>query len=601
MKPLFSSALSICLSGGWAAAMADITIVKVTGSGGPVEIVEDPLVEHVLAFGDRMHQYTGIPSSLLGSRFLRLYNADATSADFALELSIDRAGTLLLFLDNRIGDGVGGTDPRAGIGDTPSLGQDAPQPNPMSWVPQDGFEDALVDIGIDENGDGGIDVTSSVFAKHVQPGTLVLGPQNAGSVAHMYGIAFIPERSVAIFAAQPESVVRGDPCMLRWLVTPGMTVTLAGIGDVTAQTVNGWGAIEVSPAENTVYSLTARRQDEAASAATSVVVTAARGLVGWWRFDEVEGTVVHDSSGLGANGTLLTTSRTDPQLSSGSFEWEPAGGRFGGALFLDGVGGGGEVIDIGYGPRVEVPDSDSFEFSTGQSFTVAVWYRTDVVEDNQGLVTKGYDTRRVTNYWQLQTRVGSFAYDSRPTLAGDPRARIDSTPGISHGDAQWHHFVVVRDNVAAEIRLVVDGENVVSYPFADHAQNHGNWDVRGDDRGLMFGTHLNRFTRGWFDDIGIWRRALSSEEIQTIFRYGIQALGGTGPIEVAQVVVDRSTGRAVISWNSLPDRTYKLWCSTSLAGWLERGGTIPSQGFQTTIEVETTPDVPREFFRISEN
>lgn len=581
--------------------MADITVVKATGSTGPGDIMGVPLVEDVLAFGDQTHQYAGIPPSLIGSRFLQLHDADAASGDLTLELIISRAGTLLLFIDNRIGDGVGGTDPRAGIGDTPSLGQDAPQPNPMSWVPQDGFADTLIDIGIDENGDGGINVTSSVFAKHVQPGNVVLGPQNTGSVAHMYGIAFIPERAVALFAVIPETIARGDACLIRWLVTPGMTVTVAGIGDVTAQTVNGWGAIEVSPAENTAYSLTASRQDEAASATASVVVTAARGLVGWWRFDEEEGTAVHDSSGLGANGTLLTTSRTDPELASGSFEWGPSGGRFGGALFLDGVGGGDEVIDIGYGPRVEVPDSESFEFSKGQSFTVAVWYKSDVVEDNQGLVTKGYDTRRATNYWQLQTRVGSFAYDSRPTLAGDPRARIDSSPGISHGDDQWHHFVVVRDTVAAEFRLIVDGEHEVSYAFADHPLNHGNWDVRGDDRGLMFGTHLNRFTHGWFDDIGIWRRALGAEEIQTIFRHGIQALVEIGPIEVAQFLVDRTSGRAVISWKSLPDRTYRLWRSPSLVGWLDRDGDIPSQGFQTRIEVETLPNGTTEFFRVSEN
>jgi len=51
------------------------------------------------------------------------------------------------------------------------------------------------------------------------------------------------------------------------------------------------------------------------------------GMIGWWKLDDAAGMSASDSSSHGRTGTLMG----DPQ-------WQPSGGRVGGALLLDGVG-----------------------------------------------------------------------------------------------------------------------------------------------------------------------------------------------------------------------------------------------------------------------
>ncbi|UCF17339.1 MAG: hypothetical protein JSW59_07720, partial [Phycisphaerales bacterium] len=49
-------------------------------------------------------------------------------------------------------------------------------------------------------------------------------------------------------------------------------------------------------------------------------------LVAWWKFDESSGETAADSSGNGHDGILV-----------GNPRWQPSGGRFAGALELDGT------------------------------------------------------------------------------------------------------------------------------------------------------------------------------------------------------------------------------------------------------------------------
>jgi ribosomal protein L40E len=80
--------------------------------------------------------------------------------------------------------------------------------------------------------------------------------------------------------------------------------------------------------------------------------SATSGLVGYWNFDEGSGTIVHDSSGNGNDGTL--TDYHDTTLP----QW--VNGVNGSALKFDGVGS-----------FVQVPDSSTLDFSS--TVTVMAW------------------------------------------------------------------------------------------------------------------------------------------------------------------------------------------------------------------------------------
>jgi len=233
-------------------------------------------------------------------------------------------------------------------------------------------------------------------------------------------------------------------------------------------------------------------------------------LVAWWPFDEAGGSVANDASGS-VNLHNATLNGSNPAFA-------PGAGKFGGALWLPGVDEYAQAVDHA-----------DFEFPAEESFTAALWYKRNGVENDQGLITKGYhDTSRNVNYWMLQTRSNGFTYDSRKGTGGTPRVRLDA--GGNHGDNQWHHFVVVRDSVANELRLYVDNDPTPLIHNMGTGDGNGDWDVGVHGDPLVIGNHHNRYTQGYFDDIGIWKgQALTAAEIDTIYNNGIAGLAGPPP------------------------------------------------------------------------
>lgn len=151
------------------------------GGGGTEDapqIAPNSLDEDESAFVDRAHQYNEIPESMIGVQYVMVANDDKRTADYSLEVTIGPDGTLCLFLDNCLGDTVGG------IGVGPDL-----VATWMGWVTDLGFTDTGEDIGLDESGDADIDQYCSIFARSVSVGeTIVLGPQDHGGSRNMYGV-----------------------------------------------------------------------------------------------------------------------------------------------------------------------------------------------------------------------------------------------------------------------------------------------------------------------------------------------------------------------------------------------------------------------------
>jgi len=232
-------------------------------------------------------------------------------------------------------------------------------------------------------------------------------------------------------------------------------------------------------------------------------------LVAWYTFDEAGGSTATDSSGS-ANAHNATLNGLNPTF-------DPAAGKFGGAVWLPGIN-----------EHIQAADHGDFEFVANESFSISMWYKRDGIENDQGFITKGYaDNPRKSNYYLLQTRSNGFTYDSRKTSSGSPRVQEDA--GGNHGDDQWHHFVAVRDSAANRLRLYVDNVLKINYDMGTGDTN-GDWAVGVHNEPLTIGDHLDRYTQGHFDDIGIWKgQALGAGEINTIYNSGIAALAGSSP------------------------------------------------------------------------
>ena len=80
-------------------------------------------------------------------------------------------------------------------------------------------------------------------------------------------------------------VVAGDDVTLRWEVTKDETVTIdQGVGDVTANTVSGFGSVTVPVNETTTFTITVTRDQE--SVTETVTVQALSGVASGWRLLE---------------------------------------------------------------------------------------------------------------------------------------------------------------------------------------------------------------------------------------------------------------------------------------------------------------------------
>ncbi len=204
-------------------------------------------------------------------------------------------------------------------------------------------------------------------------------------------------------------------------------------------------------------------------------------LAGWWKFDEVSGKIAADSSKHNRKGTLKEGM---------SFEKDSASGRVGKALKF---GRGDGYVQI-----------TKYKGVTGtRPRTVAAWCRTTTTRGE--IISWGYD-----DFGQMFT-------------FGFIRGRIGVTPSggylyindAVHDDA-WHHVAVV----VAEAELPNLHDDVKLYRDGELAEIHdiGLLDLWPIKTGSDLDVRIGRRFKGIIDDVRIYDRPLSEDEINALFK-----------------------------------------------------------------------------------
>jgi len=207
--------------------------------------------------------------------------------------------------------------------------------------------------------------------------------------------------------------------------------------------------------------------------------------VAHWKLDETEGTTAHDSIGVN-DGTL-----------HGNPAWQPAGGTVGGALQFDGVD---DYV------------STSFILDPGKgSFGAFAWIKGGApgqVVISQTDITIGRSTQPGSAWLWADSSGGRLMTGLMDTVFGP----LESESIIT--DGQWHHIGLVYDFDGLHRCLYVDGAEV-----AKDTDVVGGVDSNG---GLYFGAgktlDATSFFTGLIDDIRIYDRALSAEEVAELAR-----------------------------------------------------------------------------------
>jgi hypothetical protein len=208
------------------------------------------------------------------------------------------------------------------------------------------------------------------------------------------------------------------------------------------------------------------------------------GLVGYWKFDEGVADAVRDSSGWENNGTII----------GDNDEW--AEGRFGYALDFDGT------------DYVNVTDSDSLDLDTTGEFTLMAWMKTSSISNfKQKMIFK-------------QTQY-HFSIDSNDELLLHIWDDSTTTTDLNLQEETWYHVVGTYSDSADKLKIYVNGSLVNEKDTVISLRSANN-------KPLLFGTTnlLVEYFNGTLDEVQIWDRALSVDEITELYEskvpYGTQ-------------------------------------------------------------------------------
>jgi hypothetical protein len=221
---------------------------------------------------------------------------------------------------------------------------------------------------------------------------------------------------------------------------------------------------------------------------TSVVATLSLGLnvgnggslVGYWSFDDIQGTVVPDLSGTGNDGTLngAPLSITGP---------------FGNALQLDGAS---DFVDCGNAESLNITDK----------LTVSAWVRTLDAGDPAGGEMGGqnhYVSKHNSYQFKHRTNLLIFAiWDG-----GNPYATRISIDNSFNG--QWHHVVGTYDGTV--LKTYVDGN------LEGDAPHVGDIDLNGLNVNIGKNPNQNdQNFEGAIDEVMIFARDLNASHVQDL-------------------------------------------------------------------------------------
>jgi hypothetical protein len=218
----------------------------------------------------------------------------------------------------------------------------------------------------------------------------------------------------------------------------------------------------------------------------------------YWRFDEGTGTTAYDSFG-GPHGDVSGAQWITGQVNS--------------ALSFD---GGSD--------SVHVPESPEWLLD---SFSLQLWIKTTESHLQQGTILATFGSSWGTVGFGIGiggsvTRQGHLTEVSYRAEPLGPKVEMNSTDaGVRVDDNEWHLITLVRNTDIGKGFLYVDGLSV-----CERDDIGGTIDIPRD---LSIGTHLQEGQYypfyGAIDEVALYNRALSLEEIERHHRNGLAGWG----------------------------------------------------------------------------
>ena len=219
-------------------------------------------------------------------------------------------------------------------------------------------------------------------------------------------------------------------------------------------------------------------------------------LVSYWKLDEASGNA---ADSVGSNTAVNTGTAT-----------------YGAAIINNGV------ILNGSSQYLTVTDHASLDFTT--AFSASMWFKVTTMAADKALLVKW--TYQTQGSWAIQTgidaadEIGIFIATS---LTDNGNGCHLTTDAANLSSDTWYHLVVVYDgsqtgdanrlkiyvNASSKAFTVDAGAVPASLQNSSAPVNMG-----------FFGGVLTRHLGGSMDEVGLWSRALTSDEVTTLYNSG---------------------------------------------------------------------------------
>ncbi len=238
------------------------------------------------------------------------------------------------------------------------------------------------------------------------------------------------------------------------------------------------------------------------TAITLVALSSARaaepteGLISHWAFDEGHGTTAYDSAGNN-DGTVYGAHWTTGQINS--------------ALIFD-----------GYADYVRVGDKGSLDFGTSEDFTITTWFKT--LTYGAGMLVNKRATGREGGY-DLYIDRGMIT-----ARASDATRVFYARTTEAFNDGYWHHVAAVYDRTDV-INLYVDGHYRSSSEPITLTIDVNNTEPFAIGR--RYGGVSPAYFYGSIDEVRVYKRILSAEEVQQLYEDEFSVHGPPTSLEIS--------------------------------------------------------------------
>ena len=231
----------------------------------------------------------------------------------------------------------------------------------------------------------------------------------------------------------------------------------------------------------------------------------------------------------------------------------------------------------GSGDKIEATNTP--EINTVDTVSIAFWIKGQTPNVTWGgMITKGLYTG-----WCINLHNTGPNLDLRVDTDGQLNQVVE-IPDVL--DNQWHHIVGILDNGTR--KTYKDGVLATNDTY-----NHGTG-FESDDTNLVIGYHIDGdYFRGCLDEIGIWNRALSAEEIAVMYnscavKYSTNNWTNTGYIASTSTVLTAGTyGRTTIDKSTATAVQFKYGSDNRIKFIIQDVAGNVTESVEYTIVVDT--------------